>query len=126
MLSCNIGNYLIKGQSGRYIIITNKQKSSQLKYIKLLVLLFTFLIFKDSISEQELQTKVKRLLLKKLKVLCSLAFSNKHYSSLNSLKLLPQKINKLFSQKIINLSTLIYCSSDSSSEEKSLKLSLIS
>ena len=55
--------------------MTNKPKSSQLrhlstsyvsKYIKVSVWLFTLLNFKDSFSEYELQTKVKRLLLKKL------------------------------------------------------------
>ena len=58
--------------------MTNKLKNRQLKYllirylrndIKLPVLMFTFLIFKDSFSEQRLQTKIKRLLLKKLKKL---------------------------------------------------------
>ena len=60
--------------------MTNKLKSSQLKYllirkflrylknyIKLPVLLFIFLIFKDSFSVKQLQAKVKRLLSKKLK-----------------------------------------------------------
>ena len=42
-----------------YVLTTNKLN------IKLPVLVLTFLIFKDSFSEQKLQTKVKRLLLKK-------------------------------------------------------------
>ena len=61
--------------------MANKLKSCQLKYLLIrtiltlfeesykTILLFTFLIFKDSFSEQELEAKVKSLLLKKLKKL---------------------------------------------------------
>ena len=62
-----------------YAVMIKKLKSRQLKFLlihiileinkKLPVLLFTFLIFKDPFSEQGLQTKVKRLLLEKLKQL---------------------------------------------------------
>ena len=56
--------------------MTNKLKRNQFKYLsicylrkysKLLALLFTLLKLEDSFPEKELQTKVKRLLLKKLK-----------------------------------------------------------
>ena len=61
--------------------MANKLKSCQLKYLLIrtiltlfeesykTILLFTFLIFNDSFSEQELEAKVKSLLLKKLKKL---------------------------------------------------------
>ena len=63
------------------MLMANKLKSCQLKYLLIrtiltlfeesykTILLFTFLIFKDSFSEQELEAKVKSLLLKKLKKL---------------------------------------------------------
>ena len=63
------------------MLMANKLKSCQLKYLLIrtiltlfeesykTILLFTFLIFNDSFSEQELEAKVKSLLLKKLKKL---------------------------------------------------------
>ena len=77
--------------------------------------MFTFLVFKDSFSEQELQTKaIKYVLKKKL-------FFIRLFQNCSLKKLLPQK--NTFS-KIINLIALIDSSSDSSEKEKSLKLSL--
>ena len=70
MLLCNIGSYLIECQSERYIIITNKQKSSQLKYIsirylrkyiKLPVLLFTLGV---TFQSGKCKQRLKRILLK--------------------------------------------------------------
>ena len=61
--------------------MANKLRSCQLKYLLIrtiltlfeesykTILLFIFLIFKDSFLEQELEAKVKTLLLKKLKKL---------------------------------------------------------
>ena len=63
------------------MLMANKLKSCQLKYLLIrtiltlfeesykTILLFTFLIFNDSFSEQEVEAKVKSLLLKKLKKL---------------------------------------------------------
>ena len=61
-------------------------------YIKLPILLFIFLIFKDFFSEYELQTKDKRLLLKSYKLKVIKLVLNKKGSLLHSFKLLPQKI----------------------------------
>ena len=88
-------------------------------YTKLPVLLFTFLIFKDSFSEWELQGKVKRILLKKL-IKLKACIKEKNYSSLDSFKFALFKFapSKNTFSKIINLIALINSSPDSSEKRK--------
>ena len=77
----------------------NKLKSSQLKYLliriilslfeelyKIIAFAFYFLIFKDSFSEQDLQTKANRLLKAQKGIKRVL---KKNYSSLDSFNIAP-------------------------------------